>query len=153
MSNVINLFTFGNYDPDAHSAETGFRCEGESSALQQFKEECDINTIVKRFGLTGEMPANLGMPVSGDFSGVVDFHSAMNLVVQATEAFESLPADLRKQFHHDPGELIAFLEDPGNREQAEKLGLVNKPPEQTRDKAPAVAPPSPPEPPPPPAAA
>lgn len=105
---------------------------------RHFAEECDINTIVKRFGLTGQLPVAPQMPMSGDFTGAVDFHTAMNLVVQAEQEFKKLPADLRERFQHDPGELIAFLEDEANREEAVKLGLVAKPAEKVRDVVQAV---------------
>lgn len=48
-----------NYDMNAAGDESGLRCEDATRAQQQFKEESDINTIVARFGLTGEMPDNL----------------------------------------------------------------------------------------------
>lgn len=105
---------------------------------QHFADEVDINTIVAAYIKTGELPFSGKVPLSGDFTEVTDFHTAMNLVVEAQEAFDSLSAELRARFKHDPGNLIAFLEDPENREEAEKLGLVNKPPEKPRDLAAAM---------------
>ena len=105
---------------------------------QQYAEEVDINTIVKRFGLTGQLPQNLQMPVSGDFTDAVDFHTAMNVVRQAEEEFLRVPADVRERFGNDPGKLMAFLEDDKNRDEAIKLGLVNPPVETTRDMVQAV---------------
>lgn len=110
----------------------------EGLTQQQFAEEVDINTIVKRFGLTGQLPENLRMPVSGDFTGVSDFQSAMNLVVAAEEEFMRVPAEVRARFNNDPGQLMAFLDDAKNREEAIKLGLVTPPPEKTRDVVQAV---------------
>lgn len=128
-----------NYDADAVSRETGLSCpEDEGMTMQQFKEECDINTIVKRFGLTGEIPGDFRMPVSGDFTDVTDFHSAMNLVRAAEEAFATVPAHIRARFSHDPAALMAFLDDAGNRDEALKLGLLQPPPEVTRDVVQAV---------------
>lgn len=121
------------YDADAVSRETGFACEGPSMTQQQFKEEVDINTIVERFGITGRLPENLSMPQSGDFTNVTDFHEAMNLVRQAEEEFLKVPAHVRARFNHDPGGLIAFLEEPGNRDEAIALGLIPKPVEVDRD--------------------
>lgn len=133
-----------NYDMDKASAEAGITFDPlEGRTQQQFAEECDINTIVRRFGLDGELPSTVATPLSGDFTGVVDFQTAMNLVRQAEESFASLPARLRARFSHDPGELIAFLDDPRNRAEAEILGLVNPPPERPRD-APPTPPPTPP---------
>jgi len=127
------------YDADAVSRETALWIdEAESVVQQQFAEECDINTIVKRFGLTGELPNGVAMPVSGDFSGVTDFHSAMNIVRQAQEAFMELPGDIRERFANDPSKVMAFLENPENRDEAIKLGLVAKPAEVPRDVVAAV---------------
>lgn len=115
-----------NYDADAVSRENGFDCgDPKNSVTQQsFKDECDINEIVRRFGLTGEMPGDFAMPVSGDFTGVIDFQSAMNLVVAAQEEFMRVPADVRARFNNDPARLMAFLEDGRNYDEALKLGLV-----------------------------
>lgn len=122
-----------NYDADSVSLETGLSFEGtETMAQQQFKDECDINTIVKRFGLTGELPNGINMPQSGDFTNVTDFHTAMNLVKQAEDAFLQIPADIRARFDHDPGQVLAFLNDSNNRDEAIKLGFIPKPAETPR---------------------
>lgn len=138
MSKVV-LRAPGQYDPDAVSLETGLQCpEEEGRTQQQFAEEVDINTIVERFGLTGELPFSGKVPLEGDFTTVVDFHSAMNLVVEAQRAFDELPAELRKRFEYDPGNLVAFLSDDKNREEAEKLGLVVKREPKPRDAVQAI---------------
>lgn len=123
-----------NYDGDAASLESGLACDpAESVVQQQFAEDADINVIVKRFGLTGELPVAYRAPVSGDFTGVTDFHSAMNAVVSAKERFLQIPAELRARFRNDPGLLVAFLDDEANHDEAVKLGLLPKPPEVPRD--------------------
>lgn len=113
------------YDHDSVSRETGLVCDPKEDMTQQsFKEECDINEIVRRFGLTGQLPENVRVPVSGDFTGVSDFQTAMNAVTQAQEAFMELPANLRARFNNDPQRLMEFVADSGNIEEARKLGLV-----------------------------
>lgn len=127
---TVFLRTPYNYDTDAASLQTGLKCEDESRAQQQFKEESDINTIVERFGLTGELPSEIRMPVSGDFTEHAnDFHSAMNLIRQAEEQFMLLPAEIRAEFENNPQNLLDFLENPANIDKARELGIVNKPPE------------------------
>lgn len=113
-----------NYDADAVSMETGLECKDVSLTKQSFAEECDINTIVRRFGLTGELPTNVRMPSYGDFTGLGDFRDAMNAVVAAREAFDLMPADVRARFHNDPAEFVDFCSDEKNFEEAGKLGLV-----------------------------
>jgi len=116
-----------NFDRDAVSLETGLSCCDESRAIQSAKDESDINTIVRRFGLTGELPNDLAMPQSGDFTEVPDFHSAMNLVRAAQEEFMRVPAEVRARFMNDPQRLMSFLEDDTNRDEARKLGFLKAP--------------------------
>ena len=92
----------------------------------------------RRFGLTGDLPVNAAMPTSGDFTGISDFHSALNMVREAEEAFMAFPASVRERFGHDPQRLMAFLENADNRDEAVKLGLVTPPVERTRDVVQAV---------------
>nr|QJB20973.1 MAG: internal scaffolding protein [Microvirus sp.] len=139
MFKSVPLRGFNAYDADAVSRETGLSIDPDESVVQQqFAEECDINTIVKRFGLTGELPNGVDMPLSGDFTGVSDFQTAMNLIRQSQESFLELPADVRERFSNDPAMVIRFLDDPKNREEAIKLGIVAKPVERTRDVVQAV---------------
>lgn len=126
-----------NYDRDQHSIATGLACEDESLAQQQFKEETDINVLVKRFHLTGQLPEGVRMPTYEDFSEVYDFHSAANAIAEANEAFMQMPADLRiKRFNNDPAAFVAFCSNDDNRGEAEKLGLVA--PKQPLNTAPAA---------------
>jgi hypothetical protein len=122
-----------NYDVDEASLSTGLFCPPEGSVTQQqFKEEADINVIVRRFGLTGELPENPRPPMSGDFTNVSDFASAMLAVRKAEEGFMEFPAELRYRFHNNPQEMVSFLADAGNRDEAIKLGILPKPPEVPR---------------------
>ncbi|WNK14838.1 MAG: internal scaffolding protein [Microvirus sp.] len=133
------LRTEHNYDRDKASAETGLACtEEEGLTQQQFKEETDINTIVKRFGLTGELPGDFQMPRSGDFTEVNDFQSAMNMIRTAQQEFDRMPAELRARFNFDPQRLFDFLDDGNNRAEALKLGLIQPPKEKTRDTVTAI---------------
>ena len=116
-----------NYDVDKVSDETGLICLDPSLAQQNFKDESDINYIVRQFGLTGELPGQTISPQYGDFTGVLDYHSAVNAVLAAQDEFMDLPAQMRARFDNDPAKLIDFLGNEENREEAIKLGLVAKP--------------------------
>lgn len=113
-----------NYNVDLVSLGSALVCRDASRAVQSQKEESDINTIVKRFGLTGELPKNVRIPQYGDFTEINDFHSAMNLVIMANDAFMSMPAEVRERFKNDPELFLEFFQDPKNREEGVKLGLV-----------------------------
>jgi len=118
-----------NYDTDAASNESGLHCEDASLAQQHFKDECDINNILRQFNITGILPEHALSPRYGDFTGVTDYHSALNQVIAAEDEFMSLPAETRARFDNDPALLIEFLDNPQNKNEAIKLGLVNKPAE------------------------
>ncbi|AZL82833.1 internal scaffolding protein [Apis mellifera associated microvirus 14] len=115
-----------NYSMEAVSEETGLTCPEDSRTKQEFKDEADINKIVERFGLTGELPQNLRMPISGDFTGLGDYHEAMNLVLQAQEEFDKLPAKVRERFGNDAGAFIAWAEREDNLEEAKLLGIARE---------------------------
>lgn len=115
-----------NYNKDHLSHLTSLICKDESKAVQSQKEESDINTIVKRFGLTGKLPDGIRMPQYGDFTNISDYQSALNSVLQAQASFDAMPAAIRNRFHNDAGEFVEFCGNPANREEAEKLGLVEK---------------------------
>lgn len=114
-----------NYDRYEASNESGLRCEDDTLAQQSFKDECDINTIVRRFGVTGQHPSGVRMPTYGDFTNVVDFHSAMNAVAQAKESFDAMPAEVRARFNNDPAQFVEFCSKEENKDEAVKLGLVD----------------------------
>jgi phage internal scaffolding protein len=124
--NTLFLRTPYNYDKDAVSNESGLHCEDASLAQQHYKEECDINTILQRFNISGVLPEVPLSPRYGDFTGIGDYHTALNRVIAAQDEFDGLPATIRARFNNDPAQLIEFLDNSENRPEAEKLGLVEK---------------------------
>lgn len=85
-----------------------FDPEKPSKTVQSQSEEADINTIVKRFGLTGKLPENVRVPEFADFEDVFDFQSAMNAVRLGQESFMRMPADIRNEFYNDPQRFVEF---------------------------------------------
>jgi phage internal scaffolding protein len=122
----VFLRTPYNYDTDAASNESGLACEEPSLAQQHFKDECDINTILQKFNITGLLPESPLSPRYGDFTGIGDYHTALNRVMAAQDEFDALPAQIRARFENDPAKLIEFLGNEKNRPEAEELGLVDK---------------------------
>lgn len=115
-----------NYDVDKASDESGLACPEATLTKQSFAEECDINTIVRRFNLTGQLPTDVDAPTYADFSDIPDFQSAMNAVLAAQESFASMPADVRARFNNDPASFVDFCSDDANYDEAVKLGLIYK---------------------------
>lgn len=101
-------------------------CSGsDDKAKQSFKDECDVNTIVRRYEMGGELPEFRGEPLYADVSGI-EFQAMMDVVASAQAAFEALPAEVRRRFGNDPREFVAFVGDPSNRAEARKLGLTRE---------------------------
>ena len=116
-----------NYDRDAASNESGLACEEPTLTQQHFKDETDINNILRQFNITGLLPESPLSPRYGDFTGISDYQSALNAVIAAESEFEALPAQLRARFNNNPEELINFLENESNKDEALALGLIEQP--------------------------
>lgn len=98
-----------------------------SRTKQSFKDECDINNIMNRYIKTGEIShLNSTNPEYG-FAPDFDFSEAMEMVQRAQDLFDELPANIRERFDNDPGEFMAFCEDPANGPEAAALGLTGTP--------------------------
>jgi len=112
---------------------------------QSFKDECDINSIVKKALKNGLLPDGNPNPIYGDFSDVKDYQQGLNVVMKAEAQFSSLPAHIRSRFQNDPAKFLEFATNADNLDEMRKLGLAKKapvPPRTTEDtpKAPATPP-------------
>lgn len=97
---------------------------GPSRTKQSFKNECDINVIMSRYQRTGTFDfVNRLPPQYADVTGH-DYQQAMDLVANARSAFEDLPSRIRSRFENDPAQLLDFVHDDANHQEALELGLL-----------------------------
>ena len=98
---------------------------GEPRTKQAFKDECDINRIVKRHGEHGLWDhLTPQKPLYGDFSTAVDLQDAIELVQAAEDSFMALPAEVRALADNDP---IKFAQMCASRDDFDALvqaGLI-----------------------------
>lgn len=120
-----------NYDMSTVSRETGLSCPEPTKAQQQFKDECDINVILQRFGVTGHLPITTVQPMTGDFTGVEDYQTALESVRAAQKNFMSLPSKVRERFDGNAQVFVDFCLNPANIDEVRKLGLAPRPPAPT----------------------
>ncbi|WNK13011.1 MAG: internal scaffolding protein [Microvirus sp.] len=113
----------GNYDTNEASDASGLKCLDKTRTQQHLAEETDINFIVKRYLVSGEVPQHQLPPLNADFNQVSSLQEALDLVVEARESFQSLDADVRARFRNDPIEFVAFMENPKNADEIRKMGL------------------------------
>lgn len=117
--------TRNNYDMDHASRASGLVCTDPSKAQQHDKDDADINTLVRRFGITGQIPVLDRVPLESEiFHDITDFHSAMNAIRESETTFMTLPADLRARFDNDPHAFLKFTSDEKNRDEMRTLGLL-----------------------------
>lgn len=114
---------------------------GKGRVKQQFREESDVNVIMARWRKTGILPSgNAKEPMYGDFSNAGDYLEMTGKVTAAKDSFQALPAKIRSRFHHNPGELIDFMADPANEEEAIEMGVIPDPSKPELEPAPEPEP-------------
>lgn len=100
--------------------------EEKTMTQQQFKDDVNVNNIIKRY--------REGRPIThlnnrqgayADLSNAKDYHESLNTIRLAGEAFDSLPANIRDRFHNDPAELLEFIHNPSNFDEAVQLGIFD----------------------------
>jgi phage internal scaffolding protein len=113
------------YDFRARSDASRIFNTEPSLTKQSFKDACDINNILKKYVRNGVNPFVITQSAQfGDYTDLPTYQESLNLVTDAQESFDSLPASLRKRFDNDPGLLMDFLSHPENRAEAINLGLI-----------------------------
>lgn len=115
-----------NYDMLKASDEAGISCPEQTLTQQHMKDECDINVLVDRFVVTGEVPQLNMPPLQGDFSEIPTYQEALNLMRAADLAFMALPAKIRNQFENDPGQFVEFCSQEANRPDLQRWGLLKE---------------------------
>lgn len=97
----------------------------ETRTKQAFRDDCDINNIMRRYEKTGVLPDIIKTnPQYGDFSEASDYQTALNTVMKAQEQFSALPSKVRERFANDPENFLAFVSDASNKEEMAKMGLL-----------------------------
>ena len=112
------------YDFVSRSDASGLHCVEPSLTVQSGKDDADINVIVRRFGITGQLPENVNLPTYADYDEVFDFHTAQQRILDAEVEFMKLPADIRSEFKNDPGIFFDIASNPENIDYLRDLGLA-----------------------------
>ena len=119
------------YDPVEEHDHYGIEFTMPSLAVQDEKDETDINYIVNKYadGQKGIMTLDLGDSSQyaylqfGDATLPGDYSTALELVSGVREEFYSLPAKVRAKFGHDPMNFINQLNNPETLDYLQREGL------------------------------
>lgn len=89
--------------------------------IQSFAEETDINVLISRMQ-NGDFSMMRSPGVYGDFSTMPKTYAeVLQLQIDATRLFDSLPADVKQKFDHDKNK---FFAQSGTIEWYEKIESV-----------------------------
>lgn len=139
MRSIKNIFS--------KSQKITHQNEGESLTQQNFAQEADINFKVGQYMKTGILgnPAATRQPKFGNFDAP-SFLEMRNAIADIQQDFASLPAKVRGRFQNDPYQLVRWVNDPTNAQEAMKMGLIPgeaaAPEATTAQAAPAATPPA-----------
>ena len=107
-----------------------------SLTKQSFQDESNVNNIMAKYLQTGLLDhVNEHQGNYGDFINAPDYHTAMNRITAADQAFQSMPSEIRKKFSNSASQFLEFAQNPDNLEEMQELGLLPGP-ENTRQDEP-----------------
>lgn len=116
----------------------GLEFHEPSLTQQQFKDECEIESLLKAHNLSqvmGIINNHDQQPLYGDVSEIPDFHVSQNHLARATEYFEGLPSDVRSRFNNSLSEFLTMLNNPSAREALTEMGVLKKAADKVADMA------------------
>lgn len=99
----------------------------KSRTHQSFENETNINSIMAKYEKTGLISHfNKHKGKYGNFIDAVDYHTAQNRIIEAQDAFYSLPSKVRAKFENAPEKFLEFAQNPDNLEEMVNLGLAKR---------------------------
>lgn len=117
-------------------------CGDVQMTKQSHKQECDIYSILNQYQRTGIIThVQSARPQYTDLPDSTDYQTSVNILMEAQEAFQNLPARVRAHFQNDPGEFLAAFNDPSQYDQLREFGLLR--PVQADDASAATPTPAP----------
>jgi len=121
--NMKNIIAKSRYcERDVHSVDCS---KDKIITKQSYKDECDLNLIVKKYETTGQLPTMIKEnPQYGDFSSVPDFQQACEIVQKAETQFYALDAKTRARFQNNPVNFLEFTSDEKNMKEMISMGLA-----------------------------
>jgi phage internal scaffolding protein len=109
----------------AESVPCDFDTGDVSVTKQSFKDECDINNILRQYQMTGVIShLNEAQPQYADLPDPIDYQDALHQVQAAEAAFYRLPKEVRERYGNDPAGLLQALANPAEAEFLREAGIL-----------------------------
>jgi hypothetical protein len=102
-----------NYDVNEASIVTGVECVEPTLARQEFKNDSDLNTMIRRFGVEVAQAPNWR-----EFDATVipdNFMELQQILKEGVDAFNSLPSDVRAKHENNPEKFLNWVKDEQTR--------------------------------------
>lgn len=115
-------------------------CGDELITKQSDAAACDINNIIFQFTKTGQIDhINTSGGTYTDLPDTIDYQQSLHIIASASEAFDALPALMRKKYDNDPLVFLDALNNPKERDYLTEMGIF-KPSQVPADAPSTVAP-------------
>lgn len=99
-----------------------------SLTIKSQAESTKIQNIIKKYQTTGYVPeVNANIPKYLDTTNIGNLQEIQNQLINVNNYFLSLDPKIRLKFNNDPHQLVTFLQNPNNKDEAIKLDLIVKP--------------------------
>lgn len=115
-----------SYNTTAVSSETGTDFtgpEGKDMARQEFKEEADINILLKRFGVNAPQKQN---PLFNEIDYDLNLQMALSAIETVKGVWKELPLDVKEQYTTWQGMINAAATGQLEEAMAKSLQKRNK---------------------------
>lgn len=103
-----------------------------SKTRQSAKEGTQLDWILRKYATAGHSAEMVGAyfsivaPRPYGIQQNTEYQDMLNKVIQVENYFAALPSRIRDRFNHSAQNMVDFLADPKNLDEARKLGLVAK---------------------------
>lgn len=123
---------FANQYSNHPLGDTPLKCNIlDNKVLQEYKDECDINYIIKQYseGVIDKLPVIRQNRYGDEVSLPKTFEECQNFIETVKNDFNTLPADIKKQFGNDVNRYVAefgqvFTNDKISKKFSD-LGIFN----------------------------
>jgi phosphotransferase system IIB component len=95
---------------------------------QALADNANINKLIKKHGITHVVQNMSNLEVLYGEITSYDLQEAMQMNIDAQEAFMEVPSEVRKKFGNDAGAFIDFATNPENISQMREWGMAPPPP-------------------------
>lgn len=106
----------------------GLRFPKPSLAKQSFRDECNINLIMRKYekdGLIKHLNNHEGR--YEDYIPHDGYHNALNQILEAETMFNKIPSKIRAVFQNDAEKFLEFVQNPENTDEMVEMGLARRP--------------------------